>query len=126
MSRLLVALLLVLFGLALCAKDKKPRKKNSVKRRLEQHRVEKARLQIDRLAQSTLAYAVTRMELPPDLKSLVERKYIKRSDVTDPWGEPIHYEAGSSGEFDDFELCSKGSDGNSGTEDDVCYDPDAE
>ena len=66
------------------------------------------------------SYAVTHKRLPKDLNELVERKFIKKNQTRDPWDHELSYQAGTSGEVDDFKLCSNGPDGTSGNDDDIC------
>ena len=73
-----------------------------------------------------MQYTNMKNELPPDLKVLVERKYISNKQTKDPWKNDLTYQPGNSNELDDFTLCSSGEDGSPGTDDDICYGDDDE
>ncbi len=84
------------------------------------------RTQIDNLTKSVMTYAVTHRRLPKNLGVLVEKKYIRVSQLRDTWRNPFHFKAGATGELDDFTLCSSGPDATLGTEDDICAPRDTE
>lgn len=87
---------------------------------LRDARIETTKTLLDNVGKACASYAVTHRNLPSDLNELVERKYIKQNQLVDPWDNELEYIPGSSGQIDDFSLCSSGPDGSSGTEDDIC------
>ncbi len=93
---------------------------------LKDAKIETTKTLVDNVAKSCASYAVTHRGLPRDLDELVERKYIKKNQTVDPWQNDLEYSAGSSGQIDDFELCSSGPDGTPGSEDDICANRDEE
>ncbi|MFT5429485.1 MAG: general secretion pathway protein G [Myxococcota bacterium] len=86
-------------------------------------KIESTKTLVDNVAKSAATYAVTHRRLPKDLGELVEKKYIKKNQMKDPWDNDLEYQAGNSGAIDDFTLCSSGPDGTPG-EDDICSNRD--
>jgi len=83
-------------------------------------KVKSAQTLVDNVGKAAASYAVTHRRLPKDLGELVDKKYIKKNQLKDPWDNDLEYQAGNSGGIDDFTLCSAGPDGSPGSEDDVC------
>ncbi len=81
---------------------------------------------VDNVAKGVGAYAISHRRLPKDLSELVEKKYIKKNQLKDPWDHELSYQPGSSGDMEDFKLCSNGPDGTSGNDDDICSNDDKE
>jgi general secretion pathway protein G len=93
---------------------------------LKDAKIETTKTLVDNVAKSAASYAVTHRGLPKDLGELVDRKYIKKNQLGDPWQNDLEYNPGSSGQIDDFTLCSAGPDGTPGSEDDICANRDEE
>ena len=93
---------------------------------LKEAKIQSTKTLIANVSEKVTTYAATYNELPKDLGVLVDKKLIKKNQVRDPWNNDLEFSAGSSGEPDDFELCSKGPDGSSGTDDDICNTSDDE
>ncbi len=91
---------------------------------LKDAKIETTKTLVDNVAKSVASFAVTHRGLPKDLNELVERKYIKKNQVADPWDNELEYSPGNSGQIDDFTLCSNGPDGTGGNEDDICTNRD--
>lgn len=93
---------------------------------LEDAKIQSTKTLVENVAKGASSYAVTHRRLPKSLEELVERKYVKKNQLQDPWQNELEYSPGSGGGIDDFELCSKGPDGTSGNEDDICAGEDEE
>jgi general secretion pathway protein G len=94
---------------------------------LKDAKIETTKTLVDNVASGVASYGATgRRGLPSDLNVLVEAKYIKQNQTVDPWDNELNYSPGTTGQLDDFELCSNGPDGQSDTEDDICSNRDEE
>ena len=87
---------------------------------LEDAKIQSTKTLVNNVAKGASSYAVTNRRLPKTLDELVDRKYVKKNQLKDPWDTELEYNPGNSGQIDDFELCSAGPDGSLGTEDDIC------
>ncbi len=97
-----------------------PARKGRVQSLLHDARVASVKIHLERIEYATTSFAVTQRRLPSSLEDLVERKYIRRRDLRDPWDQPFHYQVGPNSEIDDFILCSPGPDRKLSTKDDIC------
>ncbi len=91
---------------------------------LKDAKIETTKTLVDNVAKGVASYAVTHRGLPKDLGELVEKKYIKKNQLKDPWDQELVYEPGSKGSIDDFRLCSEGPE--SGDDDNICSNRDDE
>lgn len=89
-------------------------------------KIETTKTLVDNVAKGVASFAVTHRGVPKDLSELVEKKYIKKNQVKDPWDNELEFTAGNGGDIDDFTLCSNGPDGSGGNEDDICSNRDEE
>lgn len=95
---------------------------------LKDAKIDTTKTLVDNVAKSVSSYAVTHRGLPKDLNELVEKQYVKKNQMKDPWDNALEYSSGNSGEIDDFTLCSLGPNGSSdgGSGDDICANRDEE
>lgn len=91
---------------------------------LKDAKIETTKTLIDNVSKGVASFAVTHRGLPKDLNELVDKQYIKKNQIKDPWEGPLEFSPGNSGQIDDFTLCSNGPDGSGGNEDDICSNRD--
>lgn len=58
---------------------------------------------------------------PDDLSGMVEKKYLKKRQLKDPWGHLVRYTKPEG--TGDPKVCSNGPDGQPDTDDDLCDPP---
>lgn len=91
--------------------------------KLEEAKVERARVELNLVAQSISLYRVLNMKLPARLEVLVRPEegapILKESHLKDPWGRPLQYSVAGG----KYTLSSAGPDGQAGTDDDVIHPP---
>ena len=81
--------------------------------------------QLRKISMGVVQYRNIEGELPNDLQAVVDRKYIKPSDMKDAWRQDLIYTPGVDN-HDGFRICSGGPDKNSGSgDDDICTDDEA-
>lgn len=91
---------------------------------LEDAKIETTKTLVNNVAKGVSSFTITHKKLPESLEDLLEKKYIKKNQLKDPWDQDLDYNKGNTNNIDDFELCSGGPDGSLGGDDDICADSD--
>ncbi len=87
---------------------------------MQKAKVDATKAQLNTVANGVDLYAVEN-DFPTDLRAVLEKRYVKEKQLTDPWKQDIIYSYPASRQPDAaYDLCSKGPDKVEGSDDDIC------